>query len=160
MYRNIYVKKGIEYLTEWNGFELPHGILNKNVTGCGATSLALEDRHKTLLLCPRVNLVVNKHSQYRETTFMVNGDVKNVEIEEYIESAELPKIIATYDAAERIAGMIEDKSEWRVVVDEYQYLLIDSAFKAQVENSLLDSIRSFPYVTYLSATPIAHKYIC
>lgn len=160
MAERLFVKKGIEYLTEWDGFELPHGILNKSVTGCGATSLALEDRHKTLLLCPRVNLVVNKHSQYRETTFMVNGDVKNVEIEEYIESAELPKIIATYDAAERIAGMIEDKSEWRVVVDEYQYLLIDSEFKAQIENSLLDSIRSFPYVTYLSATPIAHKYIC
>lgn len=160
MPEKIYVKSGIEFLAQWDGFELPHGIFNKSVTGCGATSLAIEDKHKTLLLCPRVNLVINKHLQYKETTFMVNGDVKNADICKYLESAELPKIIATYDAAERIAKLIKDKSEWRIIVDEYQYLLIDSSFKADVESKLVESLSDFPYVTYLSATPIAHKYIC
>lgn len=33
----IYVPENVEFLTKWDGFELPKGILNKGVTGCGAT---------------------------------------------------------------------------------------------------------------------------
>ena len=42
----IKVPTTVDYLTNWVGFELPKGILNKGVTGCGATSVAIEDEHK------------------------------------------------------------------------------------------------------------------
>lgn len=154
----IKVPENVEFLTEWNGFELPKGILNKGVTGCGATSVAIEDEHKTIICSPRINLIKNKVGQH-EGLLGVFGDVKNDEIMAYLEKAETPKIMVTYDSMPRLAKLIDDKSDWRVVVDEYQYLLIDSGFRSDKAIALLDVVNEFDYVTYLSATPIADKYI-
>ncbi len=153
-----YVPENVEFLTEWNGFELPKGILNKGVTGCGATSVAIQDEHKTIICSPRINLIKNKVGQH-EGLLGVYGDVKNDEIMAYLEKAETPKIMVTYDSMPRLAKLITDKSDWRVVVDEYQYLLIDSGFRSDKAIALLDAVNEFDYVTYLSATPIADKYI-
>lgn len=154
----IYVPENVEFLTEWNGFELPKGILNKGVTGCGATSVAIKDEHKTIICSPRINLIKNKVGQHIGL-LGVFGDVKNDEIMAYLEKAETPKIMVTYDSMPRLAKLIDDKSDWRVVVDEYQYLLIDSGFRSDKAIALLDVVNEFDYVTYLSATPIADKYI-
>lgn len=154
----IKVPENVEFLTDWNGFELPKGILNKGVTGCGATSVAIEDEHKTIICSPRINLIKNKVGQH-EGLLGVFGDVKNDEIKAYLEKAETPKIMVTYDSMPRLAKLINDKSDWRVVVDEYQYLLIDSGFRSDKAIALLDVVNEFDYVTYLSATPIADKYI-
>lgn len=153
-----YVPENVEFLTKWDGFELPKGILNKGVTGCGATSVAIEDEHKTIICSPRINLIKNKVGQHKGL-LGVYGDVKNDEIMAYLETTETPKIMVTYDSMPRLAKLIEDKSDWRVVVDEYQYLLIDSGFRSDKAIALLDVVNEFDYVTYLSATPIADKYI-
>lgn len=153
-----YVPKNVDFLTNWNKFELPKGILNKGVTGCGATSVAIKDEHKTIICSPRINLIKNKVGQH-EGLLGVYGDVKNDEIMAYLEKTEKPKIMVTYDSMPRLAKLIDDKSEWRVVVDEYQYLLIDSGFRSDKAIALLDVVNEFDYVTYLSATPIADKYI-
>jgi len=153
-----YVPETIEFLTEWDGFELPKGILNKGVTGCGATSVAIEDEHKTIICSPRINLIKNKVVQHKGL-LGVWGDIKNDEITAYLEKAETPKIMVTYDSMPRLAKLIDDKTDWRVVIDEYQYLLIDSGFRSNKAIVLLDVVNEFDYVTYLSATPIADKYI-
>lgn len=156
--KRIEVPENVEFLTNWNGFELPKGILNKGVTGCGATSVAIEDEHKTIICSPRINLIKNKVSQHKGL-LGVYGDVKNDEIMAYLEKTEMPKIMVTYDSMPRLAKLINDKSDWRVVVDEYHYLLIDSGFRSDKAIALLDVVNEFDYVTYLSATPIADKYI-
>lgn len=89
----------------------------------------------------------------------VYGDVGNVEISDYLENVETPKIMVTYDSFPRLTNIIKDKKEWRVVVDEYQYLLIDSGFRSEKTIDLLDALKEFGYVTYLSATPIADRYL-
>lgn len=152
------VPENVEFLTKWDGFELPKGILNKGVTGCGATSVAIEDEHKTIICSPRINLIKNKVGQHKGL-LGVYGEVKNDEIMLYLEKTETPKIMVTYDSMPRLAKLIDDKSDWRVVVDEYQYLLIDSGFRSDKAIALLDVVNEFDYVTYLSATPIADKYI-
>ncbi len=156
--KRIEVPKNVEFLTNWNKFELPKGILNKGVTGCGATSVAIEDEHKTIICSPRINLIKNKVGQH-EGLLGVYGDVKNDEIVAYLEKTETPKIMVTYDSMPRLAKLIDDKTDWRVVIDEYQYLLIDSGFRSDKAIALLDVVNEFDYVTYLSATPIADKYI-
>lgn len=158
MVETIKVPANVNYLNEWVGFELPKGILNKGITGCGATTLAIEDAHKTIICSPRINLITNKSQQYKET-LAVYGDVRNAEIESYLRNNPKPKILATYDSMPRLEKLIKSKSDWRIVVDEYQYLLIDSGFKSETEMILLDILKSYPYVTYLSATPIADKYM-
>lgn len=60
MVETIKVPANVNYLNEWVGFELPKGILSKGITGCGATTLAIEDTHKTIICSPRINLITNK----------------------------------------------------------------------------------------------------
>ncbi|MFK2178770.1 DEAD/DEAH box helicase family protein [Bacteroides fragilis] len=158
MVETVKVPANVNYLSEWADFELPKGIVNKGITGCGATTLAIEDAHKTIICSPRINLITNKNGQHKKT-LAVYGDVKNAEIESYLRNSPKPKILVTYDSMPRLEKLIKNKSDWRIVVDEYQYLLIDSGFKSETEMALLDILKSFPYVTYLSATPIADKYM-
>lgn len=153
----------ISYLNEWkdgNGqpFNLPCGILDKGIPNCGATTLALEDSHKTIICSPRNNLVENKHAQH-EGTLLVIGRMSEDEIKRYLSESTLPKILVSYDSLPKVARCIADKSDWRVVIDEYQYLLTDSGFKSEVEKRLVSVAREFDYVTYLSATPILDKYL-
>ena len=154
----IKVPKGINYLSEIKDFELPNGILNKQVPNCGATTLALEDKHKTIICSPRNNLIENKHEQYRDTLLVVGGCCKS-KIREYMGNEETPKILTSYDSFSKVADCMDDKSDWRVVVDEFQYLLADSNFKSEIEVKFLENLKQFGYVTYLSATPILDKFM-
>ncbi len=158
MVKTIKVPTDVNYLNKWAGFELPRGIVNKGITGCGATTLAIEDEHKSIICSPRINLIKNKCQQHKGT-LAVYGDVRNGEIEDYLRNSPKPKILTTYDSVPRLNGLIKDRSDWRVVVDEYQYILIDSGFKSETEIVLLETLKGFPYVTYISATPIADKYM-
>ena len=162
----IKIPANIKYLTERDKFieefgkpfELPNGILNKEIPGCGATTVALTDEHKTIICSPRNELLKNKHEQYPDTLLVIGG-VDTKEIETYLQTAELPKILVSYDSVYKLIGCIKYKSDWRVVVDEFQCLLADSSFKSEIELHFLDNSRSFPYVTFLSATPILDKYL-
>lgn len=162
----IKIPTSIKYLTERDKFieefgkpfELPNGILNKEIPGCGATTVALTDEHKTIICSPRNELLKNKHEQYPNTLIVIGG-VNSKEIENYLQTTALPKILVSYDSVHKLIDCIKDKSNWRVVVDEFQCLLADSSFKSEIELHFLNNSRSFPYVTFLSATPILDKYL-
>lgn len=158
MVTEISVPENVTFLTEWNGFELPKGILNKELTGCGATSVAIKDQHKTIICCPRINLILNKCSQ-NPNVLAVYEETGDMKILEYLKETNIPKIMVTYDSFKRLGKFISNKSEWRVVVDEYQYLLIDSGFRSEKTIDLVNSLKEYDYVTYVSATPIADKYL-
>lgn len=59
----IKIPANIKYLTERDKFieefgkpfELPNGILNKEIPGCGATTVALTDEHKTIICALAMN---------------------------------------------------------------------------------------------------------
>ena len=44
-------------------------------------------------------------------------------------------------------------------MDEFHYILQDASYKSEVGLALLNKLKVFPYVTYLSATPILDKFI-
>ena len=159
----IKVPSGTKYLSDFRNeagqrFRLPNGILNKELTGCGGTTLALEDENKTVICSPRTKLLENKAAQYPNSFLVVQG-VSDKQIKDYIESVEVPKILTTYDSFRKVKKAIDSFEGWKVVVDEFQCLLNDSAFKADTELAFLKELQSCPFVTYLSATPILDKYI-
>lgn len=158
MVTEISVPENVTFLSEWDSFELPKGILNKELTGCGATSVAIKDRHKTIICCPRINLILNKCSQ-NSNVLAVYGETGDMKILGYLKETKIPKIMVTYDSFKRLGKFISNKSEWRVVVDEYQYLLIDSGFRSEKTIELVNALKEYDYVTYVSATPIADKYL-
>lgn len=143
----------MKYLSELKGFELPNGILDKGVTGCGATTLALEDEHATIICSPRNELLVNKASQYPGSLLVIGGVEKRV-IEEYVRGTSTPKILVSYDSFYKIGEYIPDKKTWRVVVDEFHYILKDASFKSEKNLKFLEYLKKYPYITYLSATPM------
>lgn len=159
----INIPSGYKYLSEvkdelGTSFKLPNGILNKELTGCGGTTLALEDESSTVICSPRIRLLENKAAQYPNSLLVIQG-VTEEQIKQYISTVEVPKILTTYDSFKKVMKAVGDFTNWKVVVDEFQCLLSDSSFKADTELKFLNLLQNCPYVTYMSATPILDKYI-
>lgn len=73
-----------------------------------------------------------------------------------------PKIIVTYDSAYLVKKVLEQMGciqDFYFIVDEFQSLLEDARFKADVENEFLTILQDIPKVMYVSATPMLDKYI-
>ena len=164
--KTIDIPKGTRYLSELEGFELPSGIVDKELTGCGATTLALTDSHPTILASPRVALVKNKARQFPPLqSFVVQAGVYKEDVRKYINECArkgvVPKVITTYDSLGKISSCLtdEERMTFRLVVDEFHNILNDSTFKALVEMAVLEECQKYSHVTYLSATPMLEKYI-
>lgn len=132
--------------------------MNKELTGCGATTIALTDKHPTIICSPRNELIRNKASQFPDS-FLVTAGVYPEDIKKYLDKATIPKILISYDSFHKVLDVIENKEDWRIVLDEFHYILSDASFKSEVSLRLLNNIRKFPYVTYLSATPILNEFL-
>ena len=94
----------------------------------------------------------------------------NNDLKSYIESNYnifndiIPKILVTYDSLWHVLEVINNISptllnQFQVVVDEFQSIFSDSAFKADTEVSFVDYLQNVPNVCYLSATPVLDKYL-
>jgi len=75
-----------------------------------------------------------------------------------------PKIMVTYDSLEHVVSALQAFGEteldsWTLVVDEFQQIFCDSAFKSLTEMMFLDSSQYFKRVIFLSATPYLNKYM-
>lgn len=141
-------------------FELPNGIFNKVVPNCGGTTVALESGYKYVIASPRKELLYNKHKQNPDTTFLVVGGVSTDAIKEYINKADNPKILVTYDSIYKVVRAIgNDIPNWRLLVDEFQALLTDAIFRNDAVRNLVNDASKFDFVTYMSATPINDKFL-
>ena len=139
-------------------------ILNKSVTGCGATELALRNDVPTIIAVPTQNLVNNKASQHVEDVIGVLEGVPNEAIKTYAQSHSPIKIITTYDSVPRVTQTLLDcdidvYNEVFLFVDEYHLLFNAYSYRHEAIQSLLDTASRFKRVTYVSATPIERQYI-
>lgn len=140
---------------------IPLGIVDKKLTGCGLTTVALENNVPTIVCVPTKEIIRNKVAQYpndrrKERLFGFHGEVTKAQLHEYIATTEVPKIITTYDSFYRAASCINDT--YHVVVDEFSDLLDDYSFRSEAINSLFATIPSFSKVSYISATPMKPEY--
>lgn len=152
----IAVPNDVRFLSDWAGFELPHGLLEKGPTGCGGTTLFINGAFRGVLVSPRNKLIVCKLAQHANC-ILVNGRITADEVRTMIAvKADVPnlKILTTTDSFHKVKEAIGDMADWRVLVDEYHLLLCDSAFKSLTENKLLNELAGCPYVTYMSSTPL------
>jgi len=134
--------------------------LDKGITGCGATSLAITNDRSTLIAAPTVNLIKNK-MQAHPDLLGVYGGVTNQEIADYLKTHDCWKIMATYDAIPRVADVAgaEIYSKAFLLVDEYHRLLFDYSFRNHAITGLLEQAPRFASKTYLSATPIGQEFL-
>ena len=141
---------------------LPKGILNKKNTGCGATTLAIENNENYIICVPTITLIHNKVSQYpnkrsNNKILGVYGETSDKAITKYINNNMIKKIFVTYDSFKRLSEII-NINDYKICIDEYQNLLTAYTYRNSAISSLLDILKDHNYVTYLSATPIEFNY--
>lgn len=164
----INVPKGTIYLNEV--FEtLPHGIFNKFETGCGATSVVLENAENTIICCPSKALIDNKVSQYpmlgrcNYKLLGVYQGVTSKDILQYVSECnqlkQPVKIMVTYESFHKVKNtLIDSLIDYKIVVDEYHEFLGSASYRSKPILKLLNDIKDYSNVTYLSATPISLPY--
>lgn len=177
----IKIPENIYYLSDYPEIQdlLPHGkyIFNKVMTGCGATTLFLEDSVPTVHCAPRKELLRCKANSDRFAgkvhlfgSVNEGADVitKINVMKEYLTSfypspeCRKPKILTTYDSSKHvIQGLMEMEllNDFRFVVDEFQTLFTDAAFRGDVNVEILENMLHINEVIYLSATPYIEGYL-
>lgn len=149
--------------------DLPHNcIFNKVVTGCGGTTIALTNNENYVIAVPTTDLIVNKtrlddYGESKVTILGIKTDIFGVfnkktkkmenELKDYISKDGIKKIMCTYDKLPYITSLI-DKSEYRLLVDEYHRLLKDYSYRDIAINGVLNNFRGFKSFCFMSATPI------
>ncbi|KAA6336231.1 hypothetical protein EZS27_015594, partial [termite gut metagenome] len=82
-------------------------LFNKGITGCGGTTIAIENEKDTIIAMPYVNVIKNKKAQYpndrcKHELFGIYEGVSNDDILDYIKTHDIKKIAVTYDSLERL----------------------------------------------------------
>ena len=173
----IHAPETAEYLQDFMT-ELPvNCLLDKGRTGCGGTTLALENDKDTIIAMPYVSLIKNKQKQCNDkkidviSIFSPNGlkecDLKpatNNEIIDYVNTNNKRKILVTYDSLKRLVELLSDNgidvfNEFYLLIDEWHILFNSYLFREEAITSVLNLAQSFKEVTYMTATPIEDEFI-
>lgn len=181
--------RGTRRLTQWTNLDnlLPTTgkyIVNKCLTGIGFTYKYLTDNTPVILLSPRLELIHSK--EYLRNVFYFKNQTKAesvVKIKQslynYLMQSSInpysllekevnlkpvvPKIMITYDSINYLLDYLKEINllkYFTIIVDEFQCLLTDSAFKGNTElNTLINLSKLDNRVILVSATPFDEKYL-
>ena len=162
----VKIAKRYRYLSDFakeTGWELPNGILDKQITGAGATHLAITDDYPTIIVSPRRDLIRNKCEQYDNLLWYEGDRTAHKDMKKFKDAVKAgiknPKIMVTVD---KFCRLLNDSNmpiaiyNWHIVVDEYHTIIRDIFYR---ENVYLDmykrlSVEDFECVTLLTATPL------
>ena len=178
----ISIPEGVFYLTGDPSLssKLPgcSYILNKVMTGCGATTFFLLDNKATVLSVPRrelafckansslfngkVHLFGSSSYETKKDTSMVIDKINDMK--SYINTCtQMPKIIVTYDSTKHVIQGLKELGClqcFRFVVDEFQTIFTDAAFRGDVEVEFMENLNNTgSQVVFLSATPYLEDYL-
>ena len=178
----IHIPEGIFYLGNYpellNLLPTQTFIFNKVMTGCGATTMFLDDAVPTVLCSPRKELIYCKANSDRYIGKVHLFGSTSEDVLEKINAAKnyilslrptpfftptyAPKILVTYDSTKyviqtlRELGLLE---RFRFVVDEFQTLMTDASFRGDAEAEFMENLRTASYIIFLSATPYIEEYL-
>lgn len=138
-------------------------ILNKGITGCGTTTLAIRQAGHTIIAMPFVGLIQNKEYQHSEVLGIYGSGDKTGKIKEYMQKHATLKIAVTYDSLPKLCNILTDLGfnpykGSHLVIDEWHILFNAYIYRNEAIKGLLDIAGQFDKVTYISATPVERKY--
>lgn len=187
----IEVTPGVDYVNDWRDntgkyvlddiIRVGKVIINKVVTGCGFTTYSLSNVLDTILISPRLKLILNKMEQFNKDEPLCyyfnrekgyDGKQKTIDelenefalYQHECEQNKRPlKILVTYDSFCALASMLEGfkidiSKKFNITVDESHCLIKDIKLKEYSNKSVLstfiDRLFSYKNVLFISATPI------
>ena len=129
--------------------KMPHGIVDKQIPGIGATTLEINSKRNSIIVFPTKALAYGKHSKHPNTLYVgseIKGEkVTNQQIEEYLAKDGYKKLLVVADSLGRLLGIIgkENYKDYFLMVDEIDVLQTDNNFRPQLEN-VIDYYLMFP----------------
>lgn len=159
----IYAPENKEYLDEFMT-ELPVNCLfDKGKTGCGGTTIAIENDIDTIIAMPYVSVIKNKQEQHKNLFGIYQGINKD-EILDYLQTHQKKKIAVTYDKLDFLIELLQANAlnpyrDFFLLVDEWHILFNSYAFRNEAIKKVLYQSRKFDRVTYMTATPIEEEFI-
>ena len=184
----ITMPKGCRYMGEDSTLlsKLPLNtkfILNKTVTGCGGTSLFLNSKMPVVIISPRLHALKDKFEQH-PGCFLFHtpytnkakraGEITRLmsDLKAYIDAYGAnpffqttvpPKVLVTLDSSGKVLDVLKScgvTDKFLYVVDEFQCLMGDAAFKGNTDMNFLIRLDSeVKRICYLSATPIPDLFL-
>lgn len=166
-----------KYVSQKKGFnKLPYGYIDKQICGCGATTIAIENNADTIILMPSQNLVKNKVAQYPnercdKEIFGVYCGIKENDVREYVAKMKMAhkpyKLLVCYDSISKVEYLFENCNS--IIIDESQKLLQNCSMKADKRKKIemidaytmmLNTLEKYKQkLSFLSATPIPLEYM-
>ena len=158
-------------------------ILNKTVTGCGGTSRFLNSDIPVVIISPRLHALKDKFEQHpgcflfhtpytnkakraREITRLMSDLKAYIDAygaNPFFQTTVPPKVLVTLDSSGKVLDVLKSCgviNEFLYVVDEFQCLMGDAAFKGNTDMNFLIRIDSeVKRICYLSATPIPDLFL-
>ena len=152
--------------------DLPHNcIFNKVVTGCGGTTVVLQNAEDYVIAVPTTELIINKTyiTQAGISKLSYNGirpfglfgrfdDAAERKLKDYLNSSGTKKIMCTYDKVPRLMEYITPSNN-ELLIDEYQCLLKAYSYRQKAIDGVLDNFRAFKTFCFMSATPITPDFV-
>ena len=136
--------------------------VNKQITGCGGTTLVLRNAVNYVVLVPYINLLKSKVADNQDIVDLIGvyGETDSEEITAYLESGTEPKkIVCTYDSLPKLLRTKGfNPKAFKLLVDEAHTLVNLGSFKAATCEFVLQNYTKFASYVFLTATPTKREY--
>jgi hypothetical protein len=147
--------------------EIPSNcVLNKIATGCGGTSLEIENMNRdSIITVPLEQMISNKVPQYPNgrtpgefKLFGVCAGIDQEDLIDYLKTNKVHKIIVTYDSLPRVIEAIIQINERPVVdyfllIDEVHCIMNNYKLRKEAFRKLLRIYPMFKNWCFMTATP-------
>jgi hypothetical protein len=141
-----------EFLTD-----LPDNtMLNKVLTGCGGTTVALSNDIPYVICVPFRAMITNKlkwASENGKDICPVMGGISDNRIGNYKGN----KYMVTYDSLHRLNEFINPK-DFKILIDESHKLIDSGSFRNDAVDVVLDNYKKYGSYVFMTATPVKDKY--
>ena len=166
--KTIHIPAGTRYLVgNLKNNDLPMNCMfDKGRTGCGGTTIALENDKNYIVLVPMVNLIKNKRAQVKKDDYEILGVHKGIYEEEFTDYCQRVwskghplKIMSTYDSFLKVGNWLKSLhfdpySDAQVLVDEYHMLAYWYKLKPHIMREVMSETKKYDNKCFMTATPL------
>ena len=134
--------------------KMPHGIVDKQLAGIGATSLEIDSKRNSIIVFPTKILAYNKWQRNKTKLLYVGGKINDErdttsikEIQDYLSDDKVvyKKFLVVADSLYKLLQIIEKEryKDYFLMIDEVDMIQSESNYRPSLE-SLIDHYFEFP----------------
>jgi hypothetical protein len=155
--------RGVEaFLSEFE----PNSFISKGLTGCGATTILLENNQPMILSCPTNELCHGKSTAERHSgkVLWYRAETTDNEVREYMSTVTVPKFIAVYDQTEHLYNSLnriekqDAGAKYVLAVDEAHMLMTALSYREKAIKQLTALFDKFENTQFITATPLLPEF--